>query len=61
MNDTTKEQNGKNSKIYNVVCITLRLRGSWNLVNLTFNRAYLFYLGDNLNFIFRRYFPYESN
>ena len=37
MNDITKEQNGKNSKINNVVYITLRLRGSLNLVNLTFN------------------------
>ena len=39
MNDTTKEENGKNSKTNNVVCVTLKLRGNWNLVNLTFNRA----------------------
>ena len=39
MNDTTKEQNGKKSKTNNVVCVTLRLWGSWNLVNLTFNHA----------------------
>ena len=37
MNDTTKEQNGKNPKTNNLVCITLRLTGSRNLVNLTFN------------------------
>ena len=49
MNDTAKEQNGKNSKTNNVVCITLRLGGSWKLVNLTFNRAYLFYF-QNISF-----------
>ena len=39
MNDTTKKQNGKNSKTNNIVFIILKLRGSWNLVNLTFSRA----------------------
>ena len=43
MNDTRKEQNGKNSKTNNVVCINLRLKESWNLVTLTFKCALLFY------------------
>ena len=34
MNDTTKEYNGKNTYANNVVCNTLRLGGSWNLVTL---------------------------
>ena len=33
MNDTTKENNGKNTYA-NKVCHTLRLGGSWNLVTL---------------------------
>ena len=43
MNDATKGQTGKNSKTNNVMCITLRLRGSWTLVTFTFNRTQLFY------------------
>ena len=39
MNNTTKEQNGKNLKTNNVMCMTLMLRGNWNLVNLTFNHG----------------------
>ena len=33
LNDTTKEYNGE-THIRNVVCNTLRLAGSWNLVTL---------------------------
>ena len=39
----------KKSKAINVVCITLRLRGNWYLVNLIFNRAQLCYF-QNISF-----------